>query len=599
MRGFLLPHRLRSLCLALLIPAAACTGTIEPHGKVTGAGSSTGSGNSTGTPGTGNTGVVTGTGGSGVDPTGFAGMTGTGVDPVVAACMASNGVLNAGLTPARRLTHDQFNNTVRDLLGATGSPADALAPDEQIGPFDSNAIAVVDETLVQQHQEVAAKLAEAAKARMTQISPCNLANDTGTTCATQFVTEFGKKAYRRPLDSTEIQKYVSLYTLGKTGLDAANGFRLVVEAMLQSPFFLYHHDVGANGTPQPGTVKLTGFELAARLSYFLWNSMPDDTLFGLAQNGTLGNDTVLSAQVDRMLASDKAGTTIALFHREWLDVTELPSQTKEASLYPSYNAQLVTAMMSEVDMFSDYVVRRGDGLLKTLLTSNMAFPQGGLFNIYGVSQPANFKVGDPVMLDANRRAGILTQAAFLTRWAHGNQTSPVHRGKLVRRNIMCGYIPPPPPTANTNPPPPTAATSTRQRFDQHRTNPDCRDCHQLMDPIGLGFEHFDAIGNFRTMDGTASVDATGEIISAGPDLQGTFDGAIELANKLANSQEVNNCFANQWFRFSLGRMETTNDACSLQSIREGFRSSGGNIRMLLSQIALSPAFRNVRVTTGG
>src|SRR5262249_7864314 len=160
-----------------------------------------------------------------------------------------------------------------------------------------------------------------------------------------------------------------------------------------------------------------------------------------------------------------------------------------------------------------------------------------------------------------------TQAAFLTRWAHGNQTSPVHRGKLVRLNVMCGYIPPPPANANTNPPVPTAATSTRERFAQHEADPTCANCHPLMDPIGLGFENYDPIGAYRTMDGLGPVDATGNVIGAGPDLAGSFNGAIDLANKLAASQEVSNCFAQQWFRFSLGRMESTNDACSIQGIR--------------------------------
>jgi hypothetical protein len=568
---------------ALLLPTAACTGSI---------------GGKNGPTGAAGTGTISGVAGAGATTTTGIGGAGGTVDPVVAACMASNGALNAGLTPARRLTRDQFNNTVRDLIGATGTPADALAPDEKIGPFNSNAIAPVDATLVQQHQEIAASLATAAKARMATISPCDLTSDTGTstTCATRFVTEFGRKAYRRPLTSSEIQTYVSLYTLGKTGLDAANGFRLVVEAMLQSPFFLYHHDVGASGTPQAGTVAITPYELASRLSYFLWNTMPDDTLFARAADGTLTTDSVLTSEVQRMLTSDKAAATIALFHRQWLDVSELLDQTKDATVYPKYSPQLGNAMMQELAMYSDYVVRKGDGLLKTLLTSNMSFPQGGLFDLYGVAQPAGFKVGDPVMLDGSKRAGILTQAAFLTRWAHGNQTSPVHRGKLVRLNVMCGYVPPPPANANTTPPVPTAATSTRERFAQHDADPNCAGCHTLMDPIGLGFEHYDGIGAFRTMDGTGAVDATGEIFSAGADLDGKFDGAIELANRLANSTEVSNCMVNQWFRYSMGRMETTNDACSIQSVRDAFTASGGNIRELLSRVALSPAFRNVRLT---
>jgi hypothetical protein len=536
--------------------------------------------------GQGGSSSITGSGGS------------SGIDDVVAACMASNGELNAGLTPTRRLTRDQFNNTVRDLLGATGSPADALAPDEKIGPFNSNAIAPVDNTLVQQHQEVAASLATAARTRMAQISPCDLNSDTGTstTCATRFVTEFGRRAYRRPLEASEVQAYVTLYALGKQGLDAANGFRLVVETMLQSPFFLYHHDVGTSGTPQSGTVAITPYELASRLSYFLWNTMPDDPLFARAADGTLTTDSVLTSEVQRMLTSDKAAGTIALFHRQWLDVSELLDQTKDPTVYPRYNAALGDAMMQELAMFSDHVVRKGDGLLKTLLTSNIAFPQGGLFSVYGISQPSGYTVGTPVTLDSSQRAGILTQAAFLTRWAHGNQTSPVHRGKLVRLNVMCGYVPPPPANANTTPPVPTATTSTRERFAQHDADPQCGGCHSLMDPIGLGFETFDGIGAFRTMDGLGPVDATGNIINGGADLNGTFNGPVELANRLANSQVVSNCMVNQWFRYSMGRMETTNDACSIKGIREAFAASGGNIRELLARVALSPAFRNVRLT---
>src|SRR5262245_917228 len=214
------------------------SGAIGCQGSISNQGSSGSTGQAGGSV-TGSAGI-TGTAGS-TSTTGLGGSGGT-VDPVVMNCMASNGILNAGLTPARRLTRDQYNNTVRDLIGATGTPADALALDEKIGPFNSNAIAPVDDTLVQQHAELAASLATAAKARMAVISPCDLNSDTGTstTCATRFVTEFGRKAYRRPLTTSEVQTYVSLYTLGKTGLDAANGFRLVVEAMLQSPFFLYH-----------------------------------------------------------------------------------------------------------------------------------------------------------------------------------------------------------------------------------------------------------------------------------------------------------------------------------------------------------------------
>jgi hypothetical protein len=590
------------MAATLMVSGMACTGVIG-DANTSGSGGTAGNTGTTGTgstSGTGTGGSATGTGsttGTGGGGTGTGATTGNGF---AAACAASKGVLNAGLTPARRLTRDEYNNTVRDLLGTTGTPADGLGQDEKIGPFNSNAIAPIDELQVQQSSEVAGALAIAAQAKMASLSPCTLATDTTTSCATKFVTAFGQKAFRRPLTTAEITQYVNLYALGKGGTGGAtNGFRLVVEAMLQSPFFLYHQDVGATGTPQAGIVALTPYELASRLSYFLWGSMPDDALFVTAADGTLMQEATISTQVQRMLSDAKARSTIASFHRQWLDLTDLPSQPKDATAFPTFNAQVADAMMQETTLFTDYVVRQGDGLLKTLLTSNAAFPQGGLFGVYGLTQPAGYQVGTPAMLDPTKRAGILTQAAFLTRWSHNNQTSPVHRGKLIRLNVMCGNVPPPPMNVNTTPPAPTAATSTRQRFAQHSSDPTCAGCHQLMDPIGLGLENFDAIGAYRTTDGLGPVDATGNIVAAGADLVGTFNGALELVNKLAQSQDVSECFARQWFRFSMGRMESVDDSCSMQDIQDAFHTSGGNIRDLLARIAVSPSFRNVRLTPGG
>jgi hypothetical protein len=568
--------RLGPFALALSICGMACTATV--------AGAGSGSVSGTGSSGSGGGAGTTTNSGSG----GGAGLT------VAAQCAKNNGALNAGVTPLRRLTRDQYNNTVRDLIGAIGQPADNLSDDEKIGPFHSNAIAPITNLEVQQHMEVAGTLALAAVPNMAKLSPCDLTTDVGTatTCATQFLTDFGRRAYRRPLSAPEIQQYLTLYNLGKTGGGVQNGFRLVVQAMLQSPFFLYNHDVGVTGVPQTGVVAVSPYELASRISYFLWNTMPDEPLFTAAKAGNLATDAALTSQVQRMLADPKATTTIASFHRQWLDVEDVADQLKDS---PAFTPQVGDAMTQELSLFSNYVVLKGDGLLKTLLTSNMAFPQGGLFDIYGVAQPSGFTVGTPVMLDASRRAGVLTQAAFLTKWSHSDQTSPVHRGKLIRLNLLCGFIGSPPPNVDTTPPPPTAITSTRQRFAQHESDAVCASCHLLMDPIGLGLEHFDTVGAYRDMDGLGAVDATGMIMKAGPDLDGAFNGALELANKLAQSTEVRDCVANQWFRFSMGRIESTDDACTIQSLHDNFSTSGGNIRDLVARIVLSPSFRSVRL----
>jgi hypothetical protein len=594
---------------------AACTGEIHgvgpgASGAGSGGGAAPGSGGSVATGGTGTAGTganVGGSGGSGASASGAGGTTGgSGAasgsgsggsgnpltpDSIDANCASLNGALSAGLTRLRRLTRDQFNNTVAELVQASGTPADRLNPDERIGPFNSNAISPVDDTIVQQHSEAATELALAARARMSSIAPCDLENG-GMACATQFVTEFGARAFRRPLNDAEVRRYLALFSLGSEDATAADGFRLVLEGMLQSPAFLYHTDLGS--APSSSPVPLGPYELASRLAYFLWNSMPDAELFALAENGTLTTEVVLVSEVERLLADDRAGKTIGLFHRQWLGLEDLPQKARDLELFPAWGPELASAMLAETALFSDYVVRRDDGLLSTLLTSNLAFPSGELFDVYGVSSPQGHVAGTPIQLDATQRAGLLTQAAFLADNAHNNQTSPVHRGILVRENVLCQPIQDPPPGVNTTPPEPTEFTTTRERFAQHLADPTCAGCHTLMDPIGLGFENYDPIGAFRTNDGLGAVDATGSLVEVAADLAGDFDGAVALANKLAGSREVRTCVGLQWFRFSLGRMESADDSCSVKDIRDGFEASGGNVRALLVQIAQSDAFRHVR-----
>ncbi len=568
------------LSLAFL---AGCTGEVDGTGgsaSAAGTSSSTGGGSSA-TGGAAGTSAGKGggnTGGTGATTGGNSGSAGVGgsVDDI---CEQNMGVLRVGRTRLRRLTRSQLDNTLRDLVGATGNPSNAIAPDEQIGPFYSNAIAPVTNLIVQQHQELAARVATSVVSRMSQISPCDLA--TGEACAREFIADFGKKAYRRPLEGAEVDAYVTLFNLGVTNGGASNGFRLVVEAMLQAPSFLYHADLGEQATPTETPVALKPYELASRLSYFLWNSMPDDALFALAESGEITERATLGSEVDRMLADDKALDAIPMFHLQWLGVSE-----KE-------DTDVERARRAEMTRFSDFVVRQGDGLLSTLFTANFSFPEGPLFDIYGVSEPGGFAVGDQVTMPAER-SGLLTLAAFLGTHAHGADSSVVHRGIAVRENVLCQTIQPPPPDVMATPLPPTQGQTARDRFAAHESADACAGCHAQMDPIGLAFENFDGTGAFRMTENGVTIDASGEIYDASQDLAGTFVGVRELSEKLAQSRFVGDCVANQWFRFSLGRMESVDDACTLSTIHQGFATSGYNVRELLKSIVLSEAFLNVR-----
>ena len=251
-------------------------------------------------------------------------------------------------------------------------------------------------------------------------------------------------------------------------------------------------------------------------------------------------------------------------------------------------------MLQETHDFADYVVRQGDGKLTTLLTASSSLLTEPLFDLYGATPPMGWTPGTPVELDPTQRAGLLTQAAFLTMHAHADQTSPVHRGILVRENLLCQILPSPPADVNNVAPSPTPSTTTRERLEQHVADPSCAGCHVLIDPIGLGFENYDPIGAYRTYDGPREVDAVGEVNGAGDDVAGTFNGAVELSSKLAQSAQVKECLTKQWFRFATGRMESNDDACTLQRLQESFKASDGNVRQLIVDLVTSDAFTYVR-----
>ena len=568
----------------------ACQGVIGGSPDKAGGGGSVGTGLG-GMVGAGGAGAIGGGIGGGIG-----GSTTTTTSSLCTPQMQAAGV-RVGRTPLRRLTRSQIDNTLRDLVGATGSPASGLAADEHIGPFTSNALVPITDLIVQQQGEMAAKVAADAVARMNTIAGCDLAAATNNTCPTQFITSFGRKAYRRPLAADERDQYLALYTMEKTAGSAQTAFQLVVETFLQSPFFMYHVDVGG-GAPASTPVRLTSFELASRLSYFLWNTTPDATLSAAADNDSLQDDAVLGAQVERMLADAKAADAIPIFHLQWLGLEGIETLDKDPRVFPSFNAALATAMRAETAAFTDYVVRRGDGLMSTLFTASFSFPQGALFQLYNVTQPPGFTAGTMVTLDPAQRGGILTQASFLASHAHRDQTSPVHRGIFVRENILCQPLQPPPPNVNTTPPAPSTAATTRERFAAHEADALCASCHTYIDPIGLVFENYDAIGAWRTTEGGATIDASGEVVAGKGSLAGKFVGAIELGKKLAASPDVAACLANQWFRFALGRMESNDDACTLQAMYDGFAASGGNMRELIVRIVKGDAFRNVRATGG-
>jgi len=553
-----------------------CTGQI-------GLGAHTGGASSAGGKGLG--GVTGMSGGTGA-PTG-------GVDPCVP------GQINVGGSPLQRLTRDQYQNSVQDLLGLTGVSTDGITPDEKFGPFASNVAASVTDLVVDQYTRSAENLAKAAlaKAKWDTLVSCDHTAMGDDGCAGQFIQKFGMRAYRRPLTSAEIGRYTTEYKAFATG-GYDQGIRVVVETMLQSPNFLYRLETTPAKPAQGNAVSLNPFELATRLSFFLWNSTPDDQLLAAASSSSLMSDQGVRTQALRMLGDPRARDTIASFHTQWLDVQGMSGVVKDPATYPIYSDAVSAAMAKETVDFADYVVRSGDGTLRTLLTAPFTIAPDVLLPVYGVARPASAGAQDPVPLDPKQRAGILTQLAFLAVHGHANQSAPVQRGKAIRQNVLCEPVPDPPPNVNTTPPNPAPGATTRQRFAAHESVAACAACHGLIDNIGFGLEAFDGIGQYRTTDGGKPVDAQGSFVGTA-DLNGTFDGAIDMANKLANSAEVSACVTSQWLTYALGRAQTPDDACSLKRLVTAFNGSGQNIKDLLVQIVSADSFRYRQASAGG
>ena len=507
--------------------------------------------------------------------------------PVPAQCQ--NVAATVGPWFLRRLTGAQLDNTVRDLLGTSIRPSDALPPDEVVGAFYSNTTAPITDAMVESYMDLAESMAAEAVGDLDALLPCDPSANGDNACAAQFVDDFGQRAYRRPLTDSERQALMGAYEVG-VGFDGfSGGIRLVITAALQSPYFLYHAEFG----PQTGDayVPLDDYALASRLSYFLWNTMPDDELMTAADQGRLFDDpAALRQQAERLLQDERAATGIRSFHLQWLGIADLDSLEKDPGVFPNYTPSLGAAMQRETGTFADYIIRFNDGKLSTLLTAPFSFPEGDVFDIYGVAAPAGYDATTPVALDPTQRAGLLTQPSVMTMHAQADQTSPIRRGVLVRENVLCQMLPEPPPDVDNVPPQPDESSTTRERFEQHRADPACAACHELIDPLGFGFEYYDGVGAFRSTENGMPVDGSGELTAAG-DIGGPFDGATELAQMLAESDEVRQCVSTQWFRYAFGRIETDQDDCTLATLDAAFAASDYNVRELLLSLVMTDAFR--------
>ena len=614
-------HRSRLLPLHFCVAAAlvACSATIGedgPSGRTgggrtggtggaggTGAatGGSTGSGatgvggSTTGTGGgTGGTGGPAGAGGSGgasgSGGAGAGGSGGTGGGP--SAC---TGGVNAGPSRMLRITRRQYNHAVEDLLAETSRPADTFIPDEMFGHFAGNATSSITLLGVEDYMTASEKITKNVATRLASVVPCDPAKG-DETCARNFITKFAARAYARPPAMDEIDALLTVYrSLDAAAVPAptfADRVSLVMQAVLQSPDFLYQPEKGLGAAA--ALLPLTQHELGRRMALALWNSVPDETLVNVATSGMLATPDHINAQVTRMMADPKFLRAVDSFHSQWLGIQDSSAIAKDPASFPDFTPELAAATITETREFIRHLFQDGDGRLGTLLSAPFSYVNPGLAKLYGVPYQGTGTEFVRTDLPPAQRAGVLTQASVLAAHAHANQTSPVRRGLFVLHNVLCTQIPPPPPTVDTTPPNPDPNATTRERFNQHTANPTCASCHRMMDPLGFGFEGYDATGKFRTVENGKPLDVSGTIV--GTDVDGPFNGALELVQRLQGSAQVKGCVSQLWLEFALQRVPAPEDACSLEQAQNGFAASGYNLRDLIASVIKSDAFRHVRTT---
>ncbi len=493
--------------------------------------------------------------------------------------------LQPGRAPMRRLTVHEYDNTVRDLLGDTTGPATRLIDDERgVTSADARLVTVL---LVEQYMAAAEDVAARAIADLPAVLECDRATMGEEECARRFIDRIGSRAFRRPLADEEAATLFDLHSIVASEMTYAEGIQAVIEAVLQAPAFLYRPEV----VPLDGEaiVRLDGYQLATRLSYFLWSTMPDEFLLEAAANGELDDDAAVAAHARRLLDDPRAEGAIQRFFGNFLELDHLDGLTKDPEVFPDFQPAIAELMRQETEAFIHAVLidPAGDRSWATLMTADWSMMNAELAAYYGVDGPTG-DTFERVALDPAFHSGLLTQGSMMATRARSYESSPVHRGMFVRGNLLCGIVPDVPENLEVDPPDPDPSLTTRERLAEHREDPMCGSCHRQIDPLGFAFEHFDGDGRFRPTENGLAIDATGLMVDS--DVDGEFDGAVELAEKLTESEQAQACFASTLFESAQGRAMDHNDGCSIENLVGDFQDSDFDIRELMVAITQTDAF---------
>lgn len=552
-----------------------------------------------------------GTGDEAMDPTGD-----TEPDPGEPAGSCAEHI---SPTPLRRLSAREYENTIRDLLEDRAPAAvTAVTPRFSALPLDGGgAFARMDERVSQTHIDaqfsIATTLADAIVNDEEQLAAvagdCALDPSVSDACIEQFAQQFGARAYRRPLTDDDL---APLLAIREPSLEAREVWRSLLISVLMSPWMLYHVEVGTepvDGVDGP-FYALSGYELASRLSYHFWQTLPDQELTAAAADGSLLTAEGFAAQVERLLEDDRTKDTIADFYGDWYRLGGLPAFANTpafaafaegtAALDPEVD--LIGAMADEVEALAQYHTWSGGTVSDLLLTQQVFTDSAELAELYGTTPWDG--VSEPPMMPEGERAGLLTRAAFLV--SGNDKSGPVHRGAFVLRKVLCQNLPTPDPTqlpdGSLDAPKHDGTKTTRELYEEKTSEALCAACHTSINSIGFSLEAYDGLGRFRTEEnvfddegallGTLDVDTAVEFSVAGQ--AAAVDGPVDLMNILASMPQAGQCFGQQYFKFTYRREQGPDDACASAQLEDLAISPDSTIEDILEAVTHQAAFKQIR-----
>lgn len=547
---------------------------------------------SAGSPGQNGGGAGSSTGGAGVGGSGSGGTTTTTAD-----CTG----VHPGRAQVRRLTHFEYDNVVADLLGDTSGPSKVLPPDTidingVVNVFGNDAALLsVSSNLVDQWGKAAADIAARATATpeaLNKLAPCAGGATPDDACTTTVISSFLARAYHRDATQADLDRYLALAKKIQATNGYASAIAAVLEGILQGPEFLYRIELGKPAPDQPALRKPTADEIAARLSFLYWGTIPDEQLRMAAKTGQLDTADGVKAQASRLLDDPRSRNVIRYFFDYLLELKGVDALQRSSMLYQGYSAALGPMFHQETQEFLQHLIFDADSpkTWASALTAPYSYVNEQLATFYGIPGITGSAFQKANLPDTTKRLGLLTQASILATTITTDTPNPVKRGGFIINRILCMNIKlPTDPNilAKVKPPDPTSAKTARERFSQHRAEPVCQGCHGIIDPVGFTLENYNPVGQWSDTENGATIDASGAVPGVA---DGAVAGPIELVKKIATLDSVGACLATYWMNFGYGKTIDETDACAKASLSDKFKQSGGNVKQLLIDLSQTDDF---------